>query len=135
MHHTGREAEDRPAGTPLCPGRMEQAAVGIAVGEAAGVLAARLGIGRRTLVRWQGRNDFRRRVNELRAAMTRAACGRLAESMSAAADTLSSLLMVDKDSVKIQAARQLLGMGTKLREVVEFEERLQAVEAKLAKDP
>jgi hypothetical protein len=120
---------------PLIPRVMENAAVGIAAGEASGRLAERLGIGRRTLVRWNKRDDFRRRVTELRSQMTRAACGRLAEAMTEASEVLSSLMRGDDERVKISAARDVLRIGTKLRETVEIEERIQVLEEKTANDP
>lgn len=52
---------------PLNPPLMDEAAVGIARGENTSKLAQRLGIGRRTLTRWKYKQDFRRRVAELRA--------------------------------------------------------------------
>jgi hypothetical protein len=118
-------------GKPLRMCVMEEAAVRTAAGEQSGALIERLGISRWTLARWKDRGDFRRRVNELRAEMTRECCGRMAANMCEAADALSKLLKVDDDRVKLHAARQLLALGTKLRDTVEFEERMQAIEDKL----
>jgi hypothetical protein len=118
---------------PLSPPVMEEAAVRIAAGEKSSLLMAQLGVSRNTLSRWRGRDDFRRRVTELRAEMTRESCGRMATNMTDAADALSNLLKVDDNRVKLHAARQMLALATKLRETVEIEERMQALEEKLLK--
>ena len=65
--------------------------------------------------------------------MTRESCGRMATNMTDAADALSNLLKTDNERVKLNAARQMLALGTKLRETVEMEERMQALEEKLLK--
>ena len=75
---------------------------------------------------------FRRRVVELRADMVARSLGRLADGMADAADTLRALLRAEGESVRLGAARALLELGTKLRESVELEERLAALEAALS---
>jgi len=121
------------SGNPLRSCQMEEGAVGVATGEKSGPLIERLGIGRRTLVRWKARDDFRRRVTELRTEMTRESCGRLATKMTEAADALSTLLNTDNERVKLRAAGQLLALGTKLRETVDIEERIQLLEDNMLK--
>ena len=76
------------SGNPLSPPAMEEAALRIAAGEKSGPLIERLGIGRRTLARWRARDDFRRRVTQLRAEMTREGCGRMTTNITKAADAL-----------------------------------------------
>jgi hypothetical protein len=58
--------------------------------------------------------------------------GRMADGMSDAADVLRQLLAARSESVRLGAARSLLELGVKLRESVELEERLQALEEQLA---
>jgi hypothetical protein len=112
-------------GAPLCPCVLEEAAVGVAAGEAPGNLVARLGIGKRTLERWKARPDFRFRVLELREQMTHAACGLLAKEVTAAAATLSSLLQSDDDRVRLAAARELLTLGPSFRHSGEYGDSLE----------
>jgi HEAT repeat protein len=60
------------------------------------------------------------------------ALGRMAAGMTEAADVLRALLKAEAETVRLGAARSLLDLGVKLREVVEFEERLAALERKAA---
>jgi hypothetical protein len=74
---------------------------------------------------------FRRRIQELRAEMTSQALGRLVEGMVSAADTLVFLCRKGKsETVRLGAARALLELGTTLRESVEWEERIAALESR-----
>jgi hypothetical protein len=54
----------------------------------------------------------------------------MADGMAAAAKTLRKLLKADADTVKLGAARSILELGNKLREAVELEQRLAALEAR-----
>jgi hypothetical protein len=56
----------------------------------------------------------------------------MADSMSEAADVLRDLLGAGSESVRLGAARSLLELGVRLRESVELEERLQALEDQLS---
>jgi hypothetical protein len=94
--------------------------------------AARLaGVGERTATRRVADAGFRRRVADLRAEMVARAAGQLADGMAAAAATLRGLLTAKSEPVRLAAARSILEIGNKLREAVELEARLQAVEARL----
>jgi hypothetical protein len=59
------------------------------------------------------------------------ALGRLADAMTEAADVLRNLLASEDERVRLPAARALLELGVKLRESVELEERLAALEERL----
>src|SRR5262245_12875208 len=94
--------------------------------------AARLaGVGERTATRRVADGAFRRRVADLRAEMVARAAGQLADGMAEAAATLRSLLQAESEPVRLAAARAILEIGNRLREAVELEARLQAVEARL----
>ena len=72
---------------------------------------------------------FGRRVAELRAEMTARALGRLADGMAGAAETLGYLSRKGKsETVRLGAARAILELGNKLREAVELESRIAALE-------
>ena len=90
--------------------------------------AASAGIGERTATRRVAEPEFRRRVAELRGEMVGRALGRMADGMTDAADTLRALLQAEGESVRLGAARSILELGNKLRESVELEERLSALE-------
>ena len=88
------------------------------------------GAGERTIKTWVAHQPaLNRRVTELRAGLTAQALGRLTEGMTEAADTLRALLRAKSRSVRLGAARAILELGTKLRESVELEQRIAALEA------
>ena len=62
------------------------------------------------------------------------ALGRMADGMSGAADALRKLLKAKSESVRLGACRAMLELGVKLREAVDHEERLQAVESQLRQE-
>jgi hypothetical protein len=99
----------------------------LAAGQTVRDAARSAGIGERTATRRVADLDFRRRVAELRAEMVSRALGKLADGMADAADTLRQLLR-GRDSVRLSAARALLELGNKLRESVELEQRIKALE-------
>jgi HEAT repeat protein len=63
--------------------------------------------------------------------MVQRSLGRLADGMTEAADVLRQLLAAESEAVRLGAARSLLELGVKLREPVELEERLAALEARI----
>jgi hypothetical protein len=72
---------------------------------------------------------FKRRVRELRAEMTERAMARLIDNMTSAADTLGYLARKGRsEMVRLSAARAVIELGAKMRETVEHEERLTALE-------
>jgi hypothetical protein len=105
----------------------------LATGETVRDAARSAGIGERTATRRVADPDFRRRITEIRAAMIGRALGRLADGMVEAADMLRRLLDAQSENVRLGAARTLLELGVKLRENVELEERLQALEKQLSR--
>ena len=89
------------------------------------------GVGERTATRRWADPEFRHRVAGLRAEMVAQAAGQLADGMGEAVATLRRLLAADAESVRLAAARSILEIGNKLRETVELEARLQAIEERL----
>ena len=90
--------------------------------------AVAAGIGERTATRRVTDPGFRRQVAQLRAHMVQRALGRLADASVQAVDTLRALLSAEADTVKLGAARAILELGNRLRETVELEERIAALE-------
>lgn len=90
--------------------------------------ATAAGISERQAHRRVDEQDFRQRVCRLRAEMIDRAAARLANGASEAADCLRSLLSTEGPSVRLGAARALLEMAFRSRELLEYEERLQKLE-------
>src|SRR5262249_44209430 len=95
--------------------------------------ARAVGLSERTISRRLADPDFRREVSRLRSDMIQRALGKMAATMSRAADTLRRLLSADSDSIRLSAVRSLLELGTKLRESTELEERLTALEERITR--
>jgi hypothetical protein len=106
--------------------------VALAGGRTVREAARAAGIGERTARRRLAEPGFARRVAALQAQMIEQALGRSVKSMSAAADTLRKLLRAQSESVRLGAARALLELPVKLRDSVELEQRLAALEERLA---
>ena len=66
---------------------------------------------------------------EARAAFTSTATARLSAASTAAVGTLRRLLNADSESVRLAAAPTILELGEKMRESVELEQRILALEA------
>jgi hypothetical protein len=96
--------------------------------------ASAAGIGERTATRRWADARFRQRVAELRSEMVSRALGKMADGMSDAAGKLRALLSATSESVQLGACRALLELGVKLRESVELEARLAALEAALNRE-
>jgi hypothetical protein len=114
--HRGRKNADATLAAALAAGLTVDAA------------ATRAGVSQRTAHRRLAEPDFRRRVAELRGGMVERALGRAARGMSAAADRLRRLLKAKSESVQLGAAKALLELTVKLRESVELEARITALE-------
>jgi HEAT repeat protein len=107
-------------------------AVALASGQTLRDAALAVGVSERTASRRWADAEFRRRVAGLRGELVGRALGRMADGMAEAADVLRQLLAAKSESVRLGAARSLLELGVKLRESVELEERLRALEARAA---
>jgi hypothetical protein len=104
----------------------------LAAGATVRQAAAQARVSERTAHRRLANPDFRRRVAEVRAQMMGRALGKMADSMAAAADTLRSLLAAKSDSIRLGACWAVLELTPKLREFIDHEERLQALEKQVA---
>ena len=70
-------------------------------------------------------------LSDLRGQVLDRAVGKLSEASTAAADTLRALLDADSETVRLGAGRSILELGARLREALELEARLAALEQKL----
>jgi hypothetical protein len=90
--------------------------------------ASLAGIGERTATRRIADPEYRRQITELRADMVQRALGKLVDAATQAVDTLRGLLAAESESVKLGAARSILELGCKVKEAVELELRIAALE-------
>ncbi len=109
--------------------KQERAALLLASGKSQAEAAKECGAGTRTIRTWVSQPDFSRRVSEIRFQLTNQALGMLVDGMTSAASTLGYLTRKGKSEMcRLSAARAILEMGTRLRETVELEERILALE-------
>jgi hypothetical protein len=123
MADNGRRKREDTLATALAGGSTLRAAAELA------------GVSERTATRRWADPAFRSRVSELRGAAVERATGRLADGMAEAAEVLRKLLDAESESVRLAACRATLELGVKLREVVEVEARIAALEAQAAMKP
>ncbi|NOT02711.1 MAG: hypothetical protein HOP29_19065, partial [Phycisphaerales bacterium] len=79
---------------------------------------------------WAGRPCH---IFPARAAIVEHAAGRMAGSMTAAADTLRGLLSAEREATRLGAARSILELGPRLREAAELERRITDLETTAAR--
>ena len=93
------------------------------------------GLSERTIYRRLREPDFRQRLQDLRADMVQRTAGTLT---AAATEAVRTLLDLQKPTapppVRLGAAKAILEIGMKVREVAELEQRLQALEEQVASD-
>ena len=107
----------------------------LAGGETVAAAARKTDVGERTIHRWRQDAAFCREVEQARAEMFSRALGCIAEGCASGALVLRKLALKAKsESVQLAASRALLELGPRLRESVELEERLRALEERAAVD-
>ena len=94
--------------------------------------ATRAGVSTRTVARRLADPAFRRRVQELRAEMLARTSGLLADSGAEAVEALRELLKGESPQARLGAARAILENLIRVRDATEVEERLAAIEERLA---
>lgn len=110
--------------------------VALSCGATAEVAGQKAGVSRATVQRRLQDAEFCRRLQQLGADMVKRASTALTAASMEAIKTLMALLASSvPHAVRLGAARSILEIGTKLREVVDTEERLTALEARLASQP
>lgn len=105
------------------------AVLALAQGQTNGQAATKAGVSTRTILRWLEDDDFRQEIDDTRTALLRVAVGRLAAGATLAVDALVDALATEKGQARVQAARTLLDACLKLRESLELEQRITALEA------
>jgi hypothetical protein len=95
--------------------------------------AAKLaGVSEATCYRRLADPSFRQRVEAARASFWERALGILSKGAAESATVLRRLLRSDDGRLKLQAAKVLLDQGIKVRDQVDIEQRLAALEAAVA---
>jgi hypothetical protein len=90
--------------------------------------AEKAGIGEVTLYRWLKLPEFRATYREARREVVEKAVAQLQQSSWAASTTLVRLLGSGSDSIRLRAAQTILDQANKGIELLDFEERLSALE-------
>jgi hypothetical protein len=106
----------------------DQALLFLASGKSVTKTAAKTGLSRRTLTRRLNDPAFRSRLGKVRADLFERGMGILAAAQAGAASALVRLLKSDNESVRLGASRSVFELGAKIRETVEIEARLSALE-------
>jgi lambda repressor-like predicted transcriptional regulator len=104
----------------------------LAAGSTVAAAAKTAGVAERTIRRWLAEPAFKSEVDAARAQMVSDALGRLSDSATAAARALRAIVEDNQmpPGVRVSAARNILEMGTRLRESVELEQRIAALEGR-----
>jgi len=103
----------------------------LACGATVEAAARQCGLSERTVYNRLGDDEFKRRLERVRTDMVGRSAGMLT---AAGGESVRTLLTLQKDStpaVRLGAARTILEMGLKIRQLVEVELRLDEVEAML----
>ena len=103
----------------------------LARGETIARAASQAGLSERTVYRRLHEPEFRAQVDGARAELFDQAAGRLAGAAEAATDCLIALLDAEAETVRLGAARALWNQLVRVREVSEFERRLETIEGTL----
>jgi hypothetical protein len=104
----------------------------LACGATVEAAARQCGLSERTVYNRLGDDEFRKRLERVRADMVDRSAGMLT---AAGGEAIRTLLTLQKDStptVRLGAARTILEMGLKIRQLVEVELRLEELEDLLA---
>ncbi len=113
--------------------RKQEQAIGALLSEQTIASAAnQVGISEVTLRRWLKQPDFLAAYRATRREVVEKAVAQLQQSSWAASTTLLKLLVSSSDSVRLRAAVAILDHAAKGVELIDFEERLSALEQKAA---
>lgn len=120
MADGGRRNADELLAAALAAGRTVRDAAGAA------------GVSERTAYRRLSDPVFTQHVAALRDEMVRAAAGRLADGMAAAADILRALLADADPHIRHKAAVKLIELGVKVAELADIQRRVEDLERRAA---
>jgi hypothetical protein len=116
---------------PKTPKNIELLLQSLACGATIEMAARQAGLSRRTVDRRLADPKFRRNLSRLRADMVTRATGMLTAASMESVRTLLDLQKSGTPAVKLGAARSVLEFASKLREIVDIEERMRELEEEL----
>ena len=106
--------------------------IALACGATVEAAARQLGISERAAYRRMEKPDFKRELNQLRSEVVQRAAAMLTAAMMESVKTLLELQKPNvAPSTRLGAARSIIELGVKLREVVDLEQRILALEEQL----
>ena len=107
--------------------------VALACGATIEAAAQKAGLSQATVYRRLQDPEFKKRIQQTQSDMVKRASGTLTAAGMEAIKTLLALLQSSATpaAVRLSAARAVLELGNKLRENVDFEERIRALEKRL----
>ncbi|MEU7581960.1 hypothetical protein AB0B50_30730 [Streptomyces sp. NPDC041068] len=108
--------------------RRPAAVLALAQGRTTGQAAKSAGVSGRTILRWLDEPSFHQEVTDARTELLHLAVGRLAAASTKAVDALVDALDNERGQARVQAARTLLDACLALRESLDLEQRLAALE-------
>jgi hypothetical protein len=108
--------------------RQEKAAVALACGLTVKGAAQHCKASERTVYCWLTEDAFCARIRQLRADMVERTCARLTMDMAKARATLKELLDATDPRIQLAAAQAIFNVGARLRDQVEIDSRLSALE-------
>ena len=117
-----------PQLTATFTAKHERLALFLAGGMGVKAAAAEVGVGERTAHTWIDDPAFNALVASLRRRLLDQAVGRLAGAAAGAVETLEHLSREGSEPVRVKAALGILDMLIKVRESVDLEERVAALE-------
>jgi transposase len=99
----------------------------LAMGGTIELASQQAGVHRKTIQRWMKDPEFEGKVRKARGTLFDQAAGKLANLADQAIDTLEELLSARKDTVRLAAARTILGAGPKWRESTDLAGEIQRI--------
>lgn len=113
--------------------QLAHLAMALASGVSITDAAEQAGVCRKTVQRALARPAFRRLVARYRNELIAAALGKMADSMTRAADAIAGLLDEQDPAIRLRAARALVSLGQRLRDSVDVSDRINEIELELAR--
>ncbi len=103
-------------------------ALAVASGRTVRDAAKQANISEATAYRWMQDRDIQAEIERQQAQMFDQAAGRLAEALTNAVECLSGLLEAESESVRLGAARSIIDLAFRSRDLLDHEDRLQQLE-------
>jgi hypothetical protein len=117
--------------SPWSP-KQERLALYLASGKGIKAAAEEVKISERSAHRWLHHPGYRYLISELRGRMLDEAVGQLAKSTNQAVETLVTLLESDRENIRLRAALGIVDSMIRLREHIDFEQRILSLETSRA---